>query len=191
MIGASYGSSQDWLTDPLMKLGGCGAVTACDSSIYFAMHLGRKDLCPIDVSDLTKESFRGFTRIMKPYLRPRFSGINRTSIYASGAADFFREVCGAEIPMSTVEGSAPYPEAEAAVIRQIDHEIPIPYLMLMHRDPALKDFNWHWFLLNGYKWEEGRFFVRAVTYSAWTWLDFAHLWDTGFDERGGFVLYEL
>ena len=35
-IGEALGGSQDWFMDPFMKLGGCGAVTACDICIWLA-----------------------------------------------------------------------------------------------------------------------------------------------------------
>ena len=41
-IGESYGGNQDWCFDHMMQLGGCGAITACDSSIYLALHHGKK-----------------------------------------------------------------------------------------------------------------------------------------------------
>lgn len=31
----SFGGNQDWFTDPMMNRGGCGAVTACDTCMYF------------------------------------------------------------------------------------------------------------------------------------------------------------
>ena len=43
-IGESYGGNQDWCFDHMMQLGGCGAITACDSSIYLALHHGKKSL---------------------------------------------------------------------------------------------------------------------------------------------------
>ena len=39
-IGDSYGGNQDWCLDHMMQLGGCGAVTACDCSIYFKLRMG-------------------------------------------------------------------------------------------------------------------------------------------------------
>ena len=39
-IEGSYGGNQEWFIGPMMKLGGCGAETACESSIYFANHFG-------------------------------------------------------------------------------------------------------------------------------------------------------
>ena len=42
MIGYSYGGNQDWFRTFMMRLGGCGAETACDSSLYFALHRGVK-----------------------------------------------------------------------------------------------------------------------------------------------------
>lgn len=45
-IGSSYGGNQDWFPTFMMKIGGCGAETACDSSIYFALHCGLTALAP-------------------------------------------------------------------------------------------------------------------------------------------------
>lgn len=35
-----YGGCQDWFTDPMMKMGGCAAIAACESCIYFDLHYG-------------------------------------------------------------------------------------------------------------------------------------------------------
>ena len=63
--------------------------------------------------------------------------------------------------------------------------------MLNHRSRNLRDYVWHWFLLNGYDDGEGGFRVKAVTYSKYEWLDLRELWDTGQERRGGFVLYHV
>ena len=31
--------------------------------------------------------------------------------------------------------------------------------------------------------------VKAVTYSGYQWLDLKHLWDTGYENKGGIVLF--
>ena len=33
--------------------------------------------------------------------------------------------------------------------------------------------------------------VKAVTYSGHQWLDFRTLWDTGYESKGGLVLYSI
>ena len=33
--------------------------------------------------------------------------------------------------------------------------------------------------------------VRTVTYSRYDWLDLRRLWDSGYDNKGGLVLYEM
>ena len=37
---------------------------------------------------------------------------------------------------------------------------------------------------------DGRFLVKAVTYGAYEWLDFAKLWNTGYDRKGGLILFK-
>ena len=36
--------------------------------------------------------------------------------------------------------------------------------------------------------QAGRF-VKAVTYGEWAWVDFDRLWDTGYEQKGGLILY--
>ena len=53
-IGEAYGGSQDWFPTFMMRMGGCAAETACDSSIYFALHRGLADIAPDNAGMLTK-----------------------------------------------------------------------------------------------------------------------------------------
>ena len=93
--------------------------------------------------------------------------------------------------MEPLSGHAPVETAKQAVKEQIDAGLLIPTLILRHRDKAFEDYVWHWFLLNGYDERESGFLVKAVTYSEFEWLDFEKLWNTGYDQRGGLVLYRL
>lgn len=65
----------------------------------------------------------------------------------------------------------------------------MPVLILNHKDKALKDYVWHWFLINGYDETDSTLMVRTVTYSSYQWLDFRRLWETGYANRGGLILY--
>ena len=33
--------------------------------------------------------------------------------------------------------------------------------------------------------------VKIVTYSGYRWFDFRRLWDTGYDHKGGLILFDL
>ena len=70
-----------------MKIGGCGAVTACDLCIYLAREYGWKQLYPYDPEHVSREDYIAFSRIMKPYLRPRMSGIDTLEIYMDGLGE--------------------------------------------------------------------------------------------------------
>ena len=43
-VDGSYGGNQDWFPESSMRDGGCGAVAACESCIYFARQAGKSDL---------------------------------------------------------------------------------------------------------------------------------------------------
>ena len=53
-IGEALGGSQDWFMDPFMKLGGCGAVTACDTCIWLARSQGAEWLYPFALQNFSR-----------------------------------------------------------------------------------------------------------------------------------------
>ena len=191
MIGTSYGGNQDWFRTFMMRLGGCGAETACDSSLYFAIHKGVENIYPFDLQNLSKGDYVEFAHMMEKYLWPRLSGIDKLSIYVEGYAKYLSDREVACISMDTLDGTEPYETAAATLIRQIDGGYPVPTLILNHRDRSLKDYVWHWFLINGYEETGDTLMVKTVTYSGSQWLDLKKLWDTGYNNKGGFVLYDL
>ena len=175
----------------MMRLGGCGAETACDSSLYFAIHKGVKDIYPFDRENLSKGDYVVFAHMMEKYLWPRLSGIDKLSIYTEGYSKYLSDRGVTCISMDTLDGSEPYEKAAATVKKQIDEGYPIPTLILNHKERALKDYVWHWFLINGYEEKDGTMMVKTVTYSGYQWFDLRTLWDTGYNNKGGFVLYRL
>lgn len=190
-IGDSYGGNQDWFPTFMMHIGGCGAETACDSSVYFALHRGLTKIAPENAPELTRDDYVRFAYVMEPYLTPRASGIDRLEIYMDGYAQFLRDRGETRLTMTPLQGGEPYETARAAVVQQIDQGCPIPTLVLNHRNKKLRNYVWHWFLINGYDDSENAFLVKAVTYSRYAWLDLRELWDTGHERRGGFVLYHV
>lgn len=190
-IGNSYGGNQGWFRSFMMRIGGCGAETACDSSLYFALNLGIEGIYPFDVHRLSKRDYVDFAHIMEKYLWPRMSGIDRTEIFVDGYAKYLRDRGVDSVSMTTLEGTEPYEAAAEAVMRQIDAGYPVPTLILNHRDRKYADYNWHWFLINGYEVsdDQSTVLVKAVTYSSYEWLDLRRLWNTGHIRRGGLVLF--
>ena len=190
-IGDSYGGNQDWFPTFMMRIGGCGAETACDSSIYFALHRGLTKISPENTTKLTQEEYVRFAYKMKPYLSPRMTGIDRLEIYTAGYSQYLRDCCETRLAMTPLHGTEPYEAAREAVVQQIDQGYPIPVLVLNHRMKKLRDYVWHWFLINGYDDSGKTFLVKTVTYGTYEWLDLGELWDTGHIRRGGLVLYHI
>lgn len=191
MIGDSYGGNQEWFSTFMMRLGGCGAETACDCSIYFSLFFGKKKLYPFDDSDITRSDYVRFSRIMEPYLRPRRSGINTLELYIDGYGKYLSDLGETGISMTGLRGDRPYEDARDAFRAQIDKGIPSTCLTLYHANKRFRDYQWHWFILNGYEEDGDEMKVRAVTYSEYEWLDLRGLWDTGRKEKGGLVLFEV
>ena len=219
-IGNSYGGNQDWFRTFMMRLGGCGAETACDSSIYFAMHKGIEGIYPFDISNLSKFDYIEFAHMMEKYLWPRMSGIDKPEIYVEGYGKYLRDRGIRGLSMDVLSGDEPFEKAAETVRAQIDAGYPIPTLVLNHRDREYRDYVWHWFLINGY-WtpavddaayntellrsrvdshinaiseeisDKLQMQVKTVTYSGYRWLDFERLWDTGYSNKGGLIIYNL
>ena len=188
-IGDSYGGNQDWFRTFMMRIGGCAAETACDSCVYFAKYRGMTKLVPFDPQTLDREQYVSFAHIMEPYLHPRLSGVNRLDLFTDGFGAYLRDRSETRLTMTPFDGTELYEDAAAAIRRQIDNGYPIPTLILNHQNKALKDYVWHWFLINGYEETASSLFVKAVTYSKYEWLDFSALWDTGNERKGGLILF--
>lgn len=191
MIGDSYGGNQRWMLDPWMHIGGCAALTTCDAFIYLALKKGRTGLCPYDASSISRKQYRKFAMSMKPYLQPRESGIKDLDTYAAGVRAYLEDTENADISMSCISGKEAYDKAEKSIRDRIDKGIPVPYLMLKHRDRKFDFFEWHWFLVIGYRIKEDVCFIKAATYGKFHWLPLKELWETGNDEKGGIVLLDL
>lgn len=186
----SYGGNQDWFLDPMMRIGGCAAVTACDSSIYLDCYKGTKGLYPFEKTALTKKDYIRFGMKMKPYLKPRRGGVDSLDIYMEGFGQYLADSgCGSLI-MRPLPGTEECSRGKEAFVSQIDKGFPVPCLLLKHKNPLFKDYVWHWFLLTGYDTAGDSCMVKAVTYGEWRWLDMDELWDTGFEKKGGLILYD-
>lgn len=186
-IETSYGGNQDWFIDRWMRDGGCGAETACDVSVYFAMYRGISQIYPFRLPP-TRADYVAFSEIMRPYLRPRFTGIDRLDIYIEGFSGYLHDRGIEGIALRPWEGERSYEKTRDVVRQQIDAGMPIPCLTLKHKALSMDFYVWHWYLLTGYEDFDGACAVKAVTYGNWRWLDLCTLWDTGYERRGGLVL---
>lgn len=187
-IDKDLGGNQERMTNPLLYFGGCGALVACDLCIYLAIHHGYTALCPLDTKQISIQSYRRFVGEMKHYLHPRIQGIHKAELWASGFSAYLQDKHIKTISLSTVSGIQSTAQAQSALCTQIDAGIPIPFLMLNNKNKNLKDYVWHWFLLNGYRETETGLQVQTVTYGSAQWEDFSKLWDTGYQQKGGMIL---
>lgn len=196
-IEEAYGGSQDWFTNVVMNIGGCGAATACDSCIYFALYRDMDALYPFDKNHLNKEEYKRFSQIMKPYIRPRVGGVKKLEWFIEGFQKYIQDVndkteAGIQIAMEGLRGSQPYEETAEKIRGQIDAGLPVPYLMLRHKNvDKYKDFIWHWFLVVGYEDTPQEMFITVATYGQAVRMSLKELWDTGYEEKGGIIIYSI
>ena len=188
-VDGSPGGNQDWFSDPMMKLGGCGAVCACDSCLFFARSFGLTRAYPFDAARFTRADYIEFSGVMKPYLRPRWGGIHRADIYIDGFSRYLAARGVAGVSMTELPGGAGADAARDAVERQLRKGLPVPCLILNHKDKAFEDYEWHWFMLAGLRDDGPDCLVQTVTYGEKRWVSLEGLWNTGLERRGGLVLY--
>ena len=190
-VGEEYGGRQSLLPDMIMRFAGCAAVTACDSLIYMTLYKNLKNLCPFSTDQLRGRDYVAFFKTVKPYLRPRLMGINRLEIFVVAFKKFLKEHGTFFLDVLPWSGDHDEQDTVNTIRQQIDRGFLIPYLLLHHKNPNFENYEWHWFLLTGYDEKpDGRFMVKAVTYGAYEWLDFAKLWNTGYDRKGGLILFK-
>lgn len=182
-----FGGDQHKLDRYITRRGGCAAVTACDCCIYFELYKNLRGLYPYDVKNISYKNYRQFTEIMTPYLHPRMMGIDKLQTYIDGFKKFLSK-CNVELNFVPIEGTENFSVAWEKVLAQINDGWLIPCLTLEHKNPELKTYVWHWFLLTGC--DEENFQVKVTTYGSFRWINFAELWDTGFERKGGIVLIQ-
>lgn len=187
-VDGGYGGDQNRLATYFQRLGGCGALTAADLSIYLSRRFpALRNLYPGPEGPLSQREYQAFFETVKPYLHPRIGGIARLKQYTDGFADYAASR-GGTVSFDTIPGGVPVEQAADFVCRAIDRGLCPAFLLLLHEDPALEDITWHWFLLTGY--EEG---PAGMTVAYATWgkkhvIEFARLWDTGHPGQGGMVV---
>ena len=186
----SFGGQQDWFPEYMMRIGGCGAVTACDCSIYFELYKNLHGLYPFDLKNLSKDDYIKFSNIMKPYLHPRWQGIDKLEIYIDGFTQFLRDKGENNLQLLGWDGHNDFKSTHMVLKHQIDNGYPIPCLTLHHQNILLQDYVWHWFLLTGYDFDGDNLQVKLTSYGVERWFNFDMLWDTGFNARGGLIVFQ-
>ncbi|MDO4552287.1 MAG: hypothetical protein Q4C22_02010 [Bacillota bacterium] len=188
-IEEAFGGNQDWFTDHWMHLGGCAAITACDSCIALEKSGLKENLYPFDIRRLCKEDYLAFGMKMKPYLRPRWRGIDRLDIYVDGMMRYLHDIGNRDLHLEPFESDRPSHEAMQLVKGQIDKGFPIPFLLLKHDDARFRDLLWHWFMLVGYDENGDTPLVKIATYGKSYFLPFNELWNSGYHNNGGMILF--
>lgn len=184
-----FGGDQHKLDRFIMQKGGCAAVTACDCSIYFELYKNIRGLYPYDIKNISYKNYRQFSEIMTPYLHPRMGGIDKLEIYIDGFKKFLKRRNVMNINFTAWTRQENFSSTVEKIKAEIDAGFPIPCLTLDHKNPDLKLYVWHWFLLTGYDDAE-IFKVKTTTYGKSDWVDFDELWDDG-EQHGGLVLISL
>ena len=186
-IEGTPGGNQDWLIEWDMNRGGCAAVTACDLCMLLSRQDKFRKLYPFDPDNISRDDFIKFSAIMKPFLYPRYHGVDFLETYICGLKDYMQSVNSNDLIIEGLSGNVSYEILAQAIMNQIDDNFPVPFLLLNHYDPELDDFNWHWFNLAGYEETENDLNVMTVTYGEYKWFGLRRLCDTHYSRKGGII----
>lgn len=188
-IEGTPGGNQDWLIEWDMNRGGCAAVTACDLCMLLSRQDKFRKLYPFDPFNISRDDFINFSAIMKPFLYPRYHGVDFLETYICGFKDYMQSVKSNELIIEGLSGNVSYEIFAEAIMNQIDGNFPVPFLLLNHYDNELEDFNWHWFNLAGYEEnkENDGINVMTVTYGEYKWFGLRRLYDTHYRRKGGII----
>lgn len=186
-IGDSFGGNQTWISETIPR-GGCAVITASDCCMYFDLYKGTK-LCPRCFPQPSREKYVQLCKEIVSYLCVGPTGIDSLEPFMDGLANFMKDQGGPVMSMRPFPGSKSLKEAQEIISHQIDNGFPIPCLTLHHKQPAFQIYDWHWYLLMGYEQVDRKYLVKAVTYGRGNWLDLSQLWETGYDQKGGLVLF--
>ncbi len=190
--GKYYGGDQETIPDKLLRFAGCAAITASDLCIYLDLYCGTR-LYPYDLKEITEKDYVKFASdMMKRCITPGLRGVDTLERYLRGFEKF--QVKRGTHPVKTepFSGKEDVKKAEEKIKASIDGGIPVVNLTLRHQDTeTFDDYEWHWFIFNGYEEREDGFFVKTVSYGKYVWLDFEKLWDTGFEDKGGLILFHI
>lgn len=190
-IEGCYGGNQKWFYDPIIRFCGCAAIVTCDICIYLNLFKNIKNLYPFNIDCLNKEDFIKFSKIIKKYLHPKINGISTLQLYIDGFKLYLEDIKCNEINIKPFSGVNCVDAAQKIVMSQIDKEIPIPFLLLKHKNKELDEYVWHWFIIAGYKKTYGDLLVKVITYGKYEWISFKELWDNGYEQKGGMIIVDL
>ena len=82
-------------------------------------------------------------------------------------------------------------DGEKVIIKQINKDIPIPFLLLKHKNEKFEEIVWHWFLIVGYEKSDNDLLIKIATYGDYNWISFKELWSTEYEEKGGMIIIEM
>ena len=161
-------------------------------------------LYPFDLEKISKADYKKFSKQMKPYLKPRIEGVSDLQIFVDGYQKYLTDQGESRLSMKALSSYEPFDKLKAAVVEQINLELPLPFLVLQHKNKKLDDYSWHWFWITGYddkadnnpdqdQAEDGGsdLMVKVISYGKPAWLSLYDLYNSGFDRKGGLILFEL
>lgn len=152
---AGYGGSQEWFSHDWKKKAGCGCTSGTNLAAYYAS--SRPEMAGIYDGNLKRFDRAEYVQAMEEmymYMRPGLMGYPYVKKFGRQFVKFCREH-GFEAEARFCHGFRSREEAIDFVKESIDGGDPVALLILFHRAHALKEDNWHWVTITGYREEEG------------------------------------
>jgi hypothetical protein len=150
-----YGGNQEWFSHDWKKKAGCGCTSGTNLAAYYAARYpAMAGAYDGSTGRFEQAEFILAMEKMYHYMKPGMIGYPYLKKFGRQFVKYCREH-GIHAEAEFCYGFRKRSEAFDFVKRSIDGGDPVALLILFHRAHALREDNWHWVTITGYRENEG------------------------------------
>lgn len=158
-----YGGNQEWFSQNMKRKAGCGCTSGANLAAFYASnHEKMAGIYDGDLQIFDQAEYVQAMEEMFTYMKPGLLGYPYVKRFGRQFVRFCREH-GIEAEAKFCSGLHNKEEAFGFVRESIDSGNPVALLILFHR--ALREDNWHWVTITGYRIEEGNPDAAEIIFS--------------------------
>lgn len=146
-----YGGNQEWFSHDWKRKAGCGCTSGTNLAAYYASN--HPDMTGIYDGKTERFHQAEYVQAMEEmysYMKPGLMGYPYVKKFGRQFMKFCSEH-GVEAEARFCHGFRSREEAFRFVKESIDGGDPVALLILFHRAHALREDNWHWVTITGYR----------------------------------------
>lgn len=162
-----YGGNQEWFTEEISKKYGCAAVSASNLLAFLRLEKNKESLYPYP--DFNKDNFLEYMREVIKWVKPREKvGVLNPKEFIKGVCDFGKSR-GLAIEYKAIYFNVSFYKFCSFIKDALEDNKPIAILML--RNEALKEFDWHWMTITKFSRYGNKLSINVSTWGEKRILD--------------------